>query len=315
MFSSYYSLLLVSFFCLYLIATSVDAGIVEKRATVCNGSSELCNRSYGNITFAGAHDSYAIGSSLASNQNVSITTQLDAGIRMLQSQPHNSTNTTRTGAGIDLCHTSCDIFQGGAIEYWLGQIKNWTDANPTEVVTLLIVNSDGVAPSQFNLAFNSTGLIDKMYSPASGTISKTDWPTLGTLIDSGKTVISFLTTEANYNSVSYLLDEFSNIWENPYDQTSYPFNCSIDRIGRSVKDSSELMYISNQFLDDSLFDGSIVTPNTDALATTNSVSGTLSTSDTCASQHNSYPNFIFTDFSTVPDYDVMRAVADVSSNR
>lgn len=304
-------LLLASFFCLYLLS-SADGIVVKKRATTCNGSSDLCNRSYGNITFAGAHDSYAIGTSIAANQNVSITTQLDAGIRMLQSQAHNSTNTTRTGAGIDLCHTSCDLFQGGAIEYWLGQIKNWTDANPNEVVTLLIVNSDGLSPSQFDLAFQSTGLIDKMYSPTSATISKTDWPTLGTLIDSSKTVISFLTTEANYNSIPYLLDEFSNLWETPYDQTVYPFNCSIDRIGRGVTDSSDLMYISNQFLDNSLFDGQIVTPNTGALETTNSISGTLSSSDTCASEHNSYPNFILTDYSTVPDYDLMRAVAEVS---
>lgn len=97
-------MLLVSFTQYTLIGT--QALRIPKRATVCNGSSDLCNRSYGNVTFAGAHDSYAIGSSVAANQNVSITAQLDAGIRMLQAQAHNSTNATVTGAGIDLCHTS-----------------------------------------------------------------------------------------------------------------------------------------------------------------------------------------------------------------
>jgi hypothetical protein len=29
------------------------------RATTCNGHPELCNRSYGNVTFFGAHDSFA----------------------------------------------------------------------------------------------------------------------------------------------------------------------------------------------------------------------------------------------------------------
>lgn len=33
----------------------------DRRATVCNGHSELCGRSFGNVTFVGAHDSYAIG--------------------------------------------------------------------------------------------------------------------------------------------------------------------------------------------------------------------------------------------------------------
>ncbi|UZJ52702.1 hypothetical protein CBS101457_002022 [Exobasidium rhododendri] len=303
------SVLLVSINLAFLPAY---ARSLPKRATVCNGESSLCDRSYGNVTFAGAHDSYAIGTSLAANQNVSIHDQLNAGIRMLQSQAHKSTNSTPTGVGIDLCHTSCSIFQGGAIEYWLGQIKNWTDANPTEVVTLLIVNSDGLAPSTFATAFNSTGLADKMYTPTSATVTKSSWPTLGTMVDSGKTIVGFLTTEANYTSVDYLLDEFSNIWENPYDQTTYPFNCSINRIGEGVTDSSSLMYISNQFLDSSSLGGLLVTPDTAALNTTNSISGTLSTSGTCASEHGTYPNFILTDFSTVPDYDLLKAVAEMN---
>lgn len=57
------------------LAYSVD---VRTRATTCNGSSDvsrpvllvsppltviaqLCDRSYGNVTFVGAHDSYAVG--------------------------------------------------------------------------------------------------------------------------------------------------------------------------------------------------------------------------------------------------------------
>lgn len=32
-----------------------------RRATTCNGSSDLCNRSFGNVTFVGTHDSYAVG--------------------------------------------------------------------------------------------------------------------------------------------------------------------------------------------------------------------------------------------------------------
>jgi hypothetical protein len=32
-----------------------------RRATICNGSPDLCTRSFGNVTFVGAHDSYAVG--------------------------------------------------------------------------------------------------------------------------------------------------------------------------------------------------------------------------------------------------------------
>lgn len=34
---------------------------LERRATVCNGHAELCEKSFGAVTFVGAHDSYAIG--------------------------------------------------------------------------------------------------------------------------------------------------------------------------------------------------------------------------------------------------------------
>lgn len=39
---------------------ALASGLVP-RATVCNGHSELCDRTFGNVTFVGAHDSYAIG--------------------------------------------------------------------------------------------------------------------------------------------------------------------------------------------------------------------------------------------------------------
>jgi hypothetical protein len=39
---------------------AVEEGL-ERRATVCNGHAELCERSFGAVTFVGAHDSYAIG--------------------------------------------------------------------------------------------------------------------------------------------------------------------------------------------------------------------------------------------------------------
>jgi hypothetical protein len=34
---------------------------VGRRATVCNGHAELCEKSFGSVTFVGAHDSYAVG--------------------------------------------------------------------------------------------------------------------------------------------------------------------------------------------------------------------------------------------------------------
>ena len=38
---------------------SALAPVILPRATVCNGHEELCSRSYGNVSYVGAHDSYA----------------------------------------------------------------------------------------------------------------------------------------------------------------------------------------------------------------------------------------------------------------
>ena len=38
---------------------SALAPVILPRATICNGYAELCSRSYGNVSFVGAHDSYA----------------------------------------------------------------------------------------------------------------------------------------------------------------------------------------------------------------------------------------------------------------
>lgn len=45
----------------YAVFGSALAPVILPRATACNGHIELCSRSYGNVSFVGAHDSYAIG--------------------------------------------------------------------------------------------------------------------------------------------------------------------------------------------------------------------------------------------------------------
>lgn len=80
-----------------------------KRASVCNGDASLCDRLYSNVTYIGAHNSYAVGTidgaTTGKNQEQSVTQQLDDGIRLLQVQAHKSSNSTE-GSGIDLCHSS-----------------------------------------------------------------------------------------------------------------------------------------------------------------------------------------------------------------
>lgn len=95
-----------SFMAIVMIWTVVILGspVAEKRATICNGHAELCTRRYSNVTFIGAHDSFAYSIdplALARDQEVDISTQLTLGVRLLQAQAHLN----RKGV-LHFCHTS-----------------------------------------------------------------------------------------------------------------------------------------------------------------------------------------------------------------
>lgn len=85
------------------------ASALTSRASVCNGDASLCNRLYSNVTYIGAHNSYAVGTlagaTTGKNQEQDVTQQLDDGIRLLQVQAHRNANSTGA-SGIDLCHSS-----------------------------------------------------------------------------------------------------------------------------------------------------------------------------------------------------------------
>lgn len=84
------------------------------------------------------------------------------------------------------------------------------------VITLVIVNSDNQPPSAYASLFESAGLASKAYTPASASLTITQWPTLGEMVDSGKTVVVFMDYNADFNSVPYIMDEFSSMWQDAF---------------------------------------------------------------------------------------------------
>ncbi|KAF7303270.1 PLC-like phosphodiesterase [Mycena kentingensis (nom. inval.)] len=269
---------------LLLSAFSVNA------ATTCNGHAELCDKTFGNVTFVGAHNSYAVGvNNLAANQDQDVTQQLNDGIRMLQMQAHNQSGT------IQLCHSNCLLYNGGTLQDYLTKVKSWMDSNTEDVVSLLIVNIDNLAPSRFAEVFEATGLDKLSYSPSSSSLSASSWPTLGSMIDGNTRLVTFLDNSADTSVVSYLIDEFTNVWETAYDLTDVSlFDCTVNR---TKGDTATQMYLINHFLDKMVF-GSPA-PDIDAANVTNSASGTGSLGahvDTCAASQGRAPNFLLLDY-------------------
>ncbi|ORY91589.1 PLC-like phosphodiesterase [Leucosporidium creatinivorum] len=278
-------------------------------AAACNGHEEYCTRTYSNVSVIGAHNSYGVSAgSIAANQNYTVETQLDNGIRLLQVQAHMSNNE------IHLCHTSCLLLDAGTFTSYLTTVKTWLDANPNEVITILIVNSDGIDPATIAASYASAGMDTYAYTPSSVPIAKGDWPTLQTLIDAGTRVVNFLAQNADVSTAPYLIDEFTNVWETPYDETDDSFPCTVDRGASGYQDK---MYLVNHYLDVNvtLLGQTIPIPATSELSQTNAATGITSLgeqADTCYAAHQYYPTFTLVDFYDVGNGSVFEYAATLN---
>ena len=293
-----------------LIAQAAFAGISAPRNTsyACNNSPELCSRSYSNITQLGAHDSPFLTTtdsdvfsiSDAGNQNVDSTAQLTAGVRLLTAQVHNNNGSW------DLCHTSCSLLNAGTLSSWLSQIKAWLDANPYDVVTVLLVNSDNASAEDLSSQFEAANITSYAYQPPSTTTALDTWPTLQELISNSTRLVTFVASldPASNTIAPYLLDEFTFIFENPYNVTILSnFSCTADRPpavqGQTATAiSSGRLPLVNHFLDESIGLG-IDIPDTGNITTTNGLTGTGSlgqAASDCSAAYGKAPAFLLVDF-------------------
>lgn len=285
-------------------AASTAVSAATSTSTVaCNNSPDLCSRQYSNVTHMGAHDAAFLrdsstDNSVAGNQYYNATKALNAGIRLLSLQVHNSNGT------LELCHTTCALLDAGTLEDFLGKIKLWMDENPNEVVTLLIVNSDDEDVASFGKVFESSNISSYGYTPATVSASNT-WPTLQTMIDDGTRLVTFIATVTYSTTYPYLLNEWDFVFETAYEVTSLAgLNCTIDRpsglSSASSAISSGYLPLMNHFVYQSIT-SSIEVPNVEIIDTTNSPdtnsTGTLGQSAyQCNSEWGTAPVFALVDF-------------------
>lgn len=300
------------YYILLLHAPSALGAVLAPRANTtyaCNNSPDLCSRSYSNITQLGAHDSPFINNASstttlsfadAGNQNVNSIAQLAAGVRLLTAQVHNNNGTWH------LCHTSCSLLDAGTLSSWLSEIKTWMDANPHDVVTILLVNSDNASAADLNSEFEAANITSYAYTPPSTTTALDTWPTLQELITNSTRLVTFVASlDPSSNSVApYLLDEFTFVFENNYNVTSASnFTCTADRPpavqGQTATAvSSGRLPLVNHFLDQS--DGlGIQIPDITNITTTNGASGVGSlgqAASDCSGVYGKAPAFLLVDF-------------------
>lgn len=280
--------------------TSTSTAAQPTNTQPCNGWPEFCERSYGNITQVAAHNAaFAINGNAASNQEYSMTQQLDDGIRMLTGETQWVNETFYN------CHTSCDLLNAGTFQSGLEEVADWVRNHPYDVVTILIVNSDYRPVEDFVPAIQGSGLAPYLYEPPYFPMRLGDWPTLSSMILSQQRVVIFMDYDANQTSVPYVLDQFRHIWETPFSPQDVNFPCDLERppqLENMTEARDDFMYLANHNLNTAIsFAGtSFLIPNTASINSTNAAgndTGMLGRmADTCDRQWGRPPNWLLVDY-------------------
>jgi hypothetical protein len=260
-------------------ATTAQATSLLPQETACNNSPLLCNKTYDDVVYLGAHDSPFLRDrgtsySIAGNQYFNATVSLSAGVRLLQAQVHFELG------HLVLCHGSCKIMNAGALRDWLSIIRAWLDSNRNEVVTLVLVNAHDVTIDVFGETFRAAHISNYGYIPPFTSASNTSaWPTLGEMISANTRLVTFI---AGHHppplpgiAYPYLLDQWQYVFETPYEVATPYWSCNLDRpiTNLSTGDALEkgMLPLLNHFAYTSMGDWFLV-PNENAIDFVNSPS-------------------------------------------
>lgn len=292
---------------LLLLLPILPLTALAQQQRACNNAPSLCSTPYNSLTHLGAHDSPFVRDSSTSfstsgNQFYNSTVQLEAGVRLLSAQVHSQDGQWR------LCHSSCDLLDAGTLSDWLGEVKGFLDGNPDEVVTLLLVNSDGATAADLRGEYAAAGVEGYAYQPQGGAQGGGDWPTLGEMIGSGERLVSFVASLEDNTGAAYLLNEFDYVFENSFENSQFSdFSCAPDRpasVSGSASEavSSGRMALMNHFLyQDQAF--GIQSPDVGNLTTTNApgnATGNLGLHlGRCTREYGVQPTFVLVDFFNV----------------
>ena len=240
---------------------SADAA---QRIEECNGHAELCDRPISAVAMAATHNSMSAaqdGFGLSMHDG-GIVPQLDGGVRgllidtwygipkgdlVLTDLPASGVSeaeqaetygqaavdaAARLRAGSDasgerrtyMCHGWCEL---GALPLAeeLAKIAEWLDANPTEVIVVVI--QDAISPEDTAAAFEESGLLDAVYHHTPGKA----FPTLREMIASGERVIVMAENETG-DELDWYLQAYDYTQETPFRALEpADFTCRPDRGG------------------------------------------------------------------------------------
>lgn len=285
----------------------------------CNGYEEYCDVSFGDLSWIGVHDSYAVENEstglttkISSDQYLGLHKQLSDGCRILTGQGHPKDEDPQT---VEVCHTDCRLLDGGTLASYMLQIKNFLQLNPHEIVTLIWVNSidPTIAIGSWAKVYTDLGLDKLSYVPPGPFSSSSDWPTLRQLIENNTRLISFMDSGADPERFPFILDEYTYLVETEPDPLDMELPCTVRRPRENAPLEGKL-FLNNHNLNLFVTD-KIKVPYKKLATETNALSGNmglLSMQKKCLEQYGRFPNIVLVDFYDVPNYETLRWQAQVN---
>ena len=275
----------------------------------CDGHVELCARSYDDVAFSESHNAMSASDLmwLGANQDVPITAQLDAGVRVLHIDtrywetpvvtakfaaslpPQQAAFVLAAAAGANpvkpgvwLCHALCRL---GAtkLDAALRQILRWVQTHPDDVLTLDIEDQTSAADTV--AVFRQAGLARYTYTPGAPDQA---WPTLGEMLDSGRRVVVF--AERHGGTPAWYSPLYRYAMETPFTfRSATAFSCAPKRGGTGKR-----LFVMNHFI-------TRAAPSRSDAAVVNARAAIVARARRCERSRGRLPNFVQVDFATLGD--------------
>lgn len=262
-----------------------DAGFVCTRGTpmmnpgtACNGATELCARRFDQVVYPTTHNAYSTVAEGfgAPNQMRSLTQQLRDGVRGVMLDVHDERGRPM------LCHGTCLVGKRLLAE-GLCDLRRFLDENPREVLTIIFESY--VSAAAVEGAFRSAGLLDTVYAHPMGT----PWPTLETMISTGKRLVVF--TDREGGRLPWYHDVWDFAWETPFAATT-PAELDTCRANRGTRGNP--LFIFNHFLT-----APLASPELARMVNFNPF--LVNRARRCQQETNAVPNFVTIDYYELGD--------------
>ncbi|CAI7974171.1 putative integral membrane protein [Frankia sp. Hr75.2] len=286
-------------------------GAAANARELCNSQIRLCDSRYDEVTYLATHNAMATSEDrfLGPTQDPSLVHQLDLGVRALLLDVHHWTTpeqvdavletlppSTRTAIepltrnarsarpGLWLCHNLCQL---GALDLTaeLGQVRDWMDRNPTEVVTLII--QDQVPAPEIAGAVAQAGLSRIVATPPAD--EDGEWPTLREMVESGRRLVVF--AESQDMPGTFLRSFYRYASDTPFSVDSPEKLTGCARLRGAA--GSPLLLLNNWVTD--------AAPSRQAAVVANRADRILARSRQCETEQGRRPTFVAVDFVNIGD--------------